>query len=60
MPFQSAANTNLEAQSSEHAESSALHERDTATPQDKREEAPVTPLEKLNFPDIFPVYPFIV
>jgi hypothetical protein len=59
MPFQSARDTDVEAQSAAGAKPSALLERDTATPQAKPDEAPVTPREIPNFPDIFPVYPFL-
>ncbi|MFP3462957.1 hypothetical protein R5O87_19160 [Arthrobacter globiformis] len=59
MPFQSARDTDAEAQSAAGAKPSALHERDMATPQTKPDEAPMTPRKELNLPDIFPVYPFL-
>jgi hypothetical protein len=59
MPFQSATNTDVEAQSTASAKPSELGERHTATLRVKPEESPVTPREQLNFPDIFPVYPFL-
>lgn len=54
MPFQSATNTDVEAQSTASAKPFGLGERDTATLWIKPEESPLTPREQLNFPTSSP------
>jgi hypothetical protein len=60
MPFQSETTSAAEARLGSPAEAPDLHELDSAAVMGAATDTPATSREELNFPDIFPVYPFIV